>query len=429
MPRLTKRVVDALKPSDKPIWDTNPKGFGVRVSPKGAKTYVVTYRPKPGGRGAPKRWYTIGMHGSPWTVESARTEARRILGLVADGKDPQADRMEERRREGKTVAELIPVYIKTKQRQRSWKETERVLEKDVVPEFGNKRPVDVERKDIAALLDKVAQRGPVMAGRTFAHVRHFFRWCVERGHIETNPCRGIKSPEKPTDRERVLDDGELVEVWAASEAVGWPWEGMVKLLILTAQRRNEVTGMLWKEIEGDVWEIPASRTKNKRAHKVPLTGTALAVIEAQPKQETDKGEPAPVFSTNAKTPISGFSKAKRKIDKTIFEARRKSAEKAGSDPDKIKPMPNWTYHDLRRTATTGMARLGIHPHIADAVLNHKEGTIRGVAAVYNRHRYGGEARRALEAWEAHVIGVVSGKAPTTNVISMDRQQKRGVPGR
>ncbi|TDI67640.1 MAG: DUF4102 domain-containing protein, partial [Alphaproteobacteria bacterium] len=143
MPKITKRLIDALKPGQKPLWDTEVKGFGVRVASKGSKTYVVVYRPHPGGRGVPKRWYAIGTHGTPWTVDKARTEAKSILGRVADGEDPQAEHMAERRHEGKTITELVPSYIKAKKRQRSWREVERVLNKDLVPVLGTRRPQDV----------------------------------------------------------------------------------------------------------------------------------------------------------------------------------------------------------------------------------------------------------------------------------------------
>ena len=149
MPKITKRLVDTLKPGDRPVWDSDVKGFGVRVSSTGRKTYVVAYRPKPGGRGVNKRFYLIGAHGSPETVESARTEAKSILGKVADGEDPHLERMTERRREGKIISDILPTYIKAIKHQRSWREVERVLNKDLIPTLGKKRPEDVARKDIA----------------------------------------------------------------------------------------------------------------------------------------------------------------------------------------------------------------------------------------------------------------------------------------
>ena len=133
MPKITKRPVDALKPGDKADWDSDVKGFGVRVSSKGSTPYVVAYRPHPGGRGVPKRWYAIGTHGTPWTVDKARTEAKSILGRVADGEDPQAEHMAERRHAGTSITELVPSYIKAKKRQRSWREVARLVSKHLVP--------------------------------------------------------------------------------------------------------------------------------------------------------------------------------------------------------------------------------------------------------------------------------------------------------
>jgi integrase len=420
--KITKRTVDAAvvdAARDTWLWDSEIKGFGVRLRPNGRKTYIVEYRPGGGGRRAPKRRYTIGPHGSPWTPDTARAEARRILGLVAANRDPLAERSERRRRDANTVAEIAADFIEkyARRRQKSWRETKRVFLSDMNPAFGNKAIENVTRQDVVRLLDRVAERGPVMANRTLAYMRRFFNWCIERGYMEQNPCTGLRSFGEAVSRDRTLDDGELVEVWQAAEHVGSVWAPLIKLLILTAQRRSEVAEMRWSEIDfvRRTWTIPAERAKNKRAHDVPLADTALATLEAQPRlsfqdQVGSMVESPFVFTTTGKTPVSGFSKAKQILDRAILEARRES------DPD-AQAMPHWTFHDLRRTATTGMARLGIHPHIADAVLNHKEGTIRGVAAVYNRHAYLDERRRALEAWEAHLLGCIDGKSRTSqNVV-------------
>ncbi|KAF0140360.1 MAG: putative phage integrase [Rhodospirillaceae bacterium] len=398
--KITKRTVDAIAAtvSDVWVWDADLKGFGVRVRTSGRKTYVVEYRPGAGGRAAPKRRFVIGQHGSPWTPETARSEARRILGLVESGHDPVAERTEARRKEGENVAEIAAVFVAKycKLHQRSWEETERVFLKDVNPRLGAKRLQDVTKGDLARLLDAVAERGPIMANRTLAYMRRFFNWCIEKDYITTSPATGLKPPGAACTRERTLDDGELMEVWRAAKAVGSVWEPLVMLLILTAQRRSEVAGILWGEVDFErrLWTLPAERAKNGRTHEVPLVDAAIAVLKAVPRL----GESALVFTTTGYTPVSGLSKAKIILDRAIAKARGENAA----------PMPGWTFHDLRRTATTGMARLGIHPHVADAILNHKSGAIQGVAAIYNRHAYTEERRRALEAWERHVLALLDG---------------------
>jgi integrase len=410
--KITKRAVDALVATNGRLFvtDTDLAGFGMIVTPAGSKSYIVEYRPGAGGRSAPKRRVTIGQHGSPWTPDTARDEAKRILGLVAVGRDPAADKADARRKEGTTVQDIATAFIEkyAKARQKSWQETERVFRNDVYPAFGSKPVQEVTRQDIVRLVDTVAERGPIMANRTLAYVRKFFNWCIERGYITATPCAGIKPPGAAKARERVLDDGELAEVWRAAEAIGGNWEGVVKLLILTAQRREEVVAMRWDELDldGANWTLPGERTKNKRGHEVPLVATAVAALRMVPRLAGCSF----VFSTTGLSAMSGWSRAKSRLDAAIAEAR----SKAGNS----EPMPGWTFHDLRRTATTGMARLGIHPHIADAILNHKTGSIQGVAATYNRHGYLGERRCALQSWEAHVWAKVKGGTVADNVIKL-----------
>jgi integrase len=407
--KITKRVVDAATAEggrDFWVWDTELRGFGLRMRPNGHKAYVLEYRPGAGGRKVPKRRYTIGPHGSPWTPNTAREEAIRLLGQVANGEDPAAAKVDARRKEGSTVAELVGAFVEkyAKVNQKSWDQTERAIRHDVLPAIGSLQAEDVTRRDIVRILDTVAERGPIMANRVLAYTRKFFGWCVERGYVADNPCAGIKAPGVPKTRERVLVDEELAEVWHAADAVGWPWGPIVKILTLTAQRRNEVVGMRWSELDLDkaTWSLPGSRTKNKRAHEVPLTATAVDIVRGLPRM------PGPfVFSTTGRSAVSAFTQAKKKLNRAILDARENG-----------EPMPDWTFHDLRRTATTGMARLGIHPHVADAVLNHKVGTIQGVAAIYNRHAYLEERRRALEAWEAHVLAVLEGRTAGANIVSL-----------
>jgi len=234
-------------------------------------------------------------------------------------------------------------------------------------------------------LDGIAVRAPVQANRVFAMLRKLFNWCVDRDILQASPCVRVKPPGRETDRDRVLSDDELKRVWRAAYLLGWPFGPAVKLLILTAQRRNEVAMMRWDEVDldGALWTIPSEKSKNGRVHQVPLSPTALDIIKALPRM----GEV--VFTTSGTKPISGFSKAKVRLDK-------------------LSGVTEWRLHDLRRTATTGMAKMGIGPHVVARILNHGAGTIRGVAAVYNRHAYLDERRTALEAWARRVDALVNG---------------------
>jgi integrase len=213
----------------------------------------------------------------------------------------------------------------------------------------------------------------------------------------------LRPPTKEKSRDRVLSDDEIKLFWAACDDLGWPFGPLFKLLLLTAQRRDEVASVEWEEIdlEAGVWSIPKTKAKNGVGHEVQLSRQAIEILSALPRVAGGL-----VFTTNGKTPVSGFSRAKERIDAIM-------AERAGRA---IEP---WILHDLRRTATTGMAALKIPPHVVDRVLNHTSGTIRGVAAVYNRHQYGEERRDALAALGRAVEAIVTGR-PAGNVIPLMR---------
>lgn len=377
----------------------------MRVFPSGRKSYVVEYRPGAGGRNAPKRRYTIGQHGSPWTPETARKKAIEILADVIRGADPSAERQEARKLDQENVRHFVELFIEryAKKKQRSWKETERVLAREFLPQLGKKRLNDVSKRDIVLVVDRIADRAPVMANRAFSYIRRFFNWCVEQSLLEVSPCAGLKPPAGGQQRERILSDEELVEVWNAAGTVTPIWNSVFKLLILTAQRKNEVVGMEWEEIDWNqmLWKIPGRRTKNGRSHEVPITSTMSKILSEIPRIEGCKY----VFSSNGQRPVASQSRIKNAIDEEIERLRQERAPLG----EGAKSMPHWTIHDLRRTATTGMARLGIPPHVADALLNHKGGVVSGVAAVYNRYGYLEERRHALQEWESHVLGLLDQK--------------------
>lgn len=392
--RITKRAVDALPlgPNDLFLWDDELKGFGLRLTPKGSKSYVFQYRM--GGREAPSRRYTIGGHGSPWTPEKARKEAERLLIMVRQGIDPvQAD--QERRRQAVDLA--FDSYVESftnlylKKRWKQWQLGAGVLRREAVPVLRSKPLPRIKRSDLSPIWDRLQDR-PAVARLTHATLRKLFRWAVNRGDLERSPLDGVEPPPPVAARDRVLSDEELVLAWKCSSKLGAPFSGFFKMLILTAQRREEVAGLDWSELDraARVWTLPGYRTKNGKPQLVPLSQPAFQVLD-----DIVGGSPWPrqglVFSTTGTTPISGFSKAKLKLDTLMQENLA-----AGAD---LKP---WRAHDIRRTVATGLQRLGVRFEVTEAVLNHLSGAKSGIAGVYQRHDWAAEKREALESWGSHV---------------------------
>lgn len=370
---ITIRAVGGLQPGTT-IWDDTVKGFGARRQTSEAVTYVLKYRVS-----GKQRFFTIGRHGSPWTPDTARREARKLLGLVAAGKDPA-----EAREVGGGVRGLIDAYLavaKALQRPRSYLETQRHLLVAWKPLHA--MPVaDVTRRHVAA---RLAELSGVTAARARAALSACFTWAIREGLAETNPVAGTNKPPEPRSRDRVLTDAELAAIWRACGEDDYG--RIVRLLMLTAQRRDEIGAMRWSEISGDVWTLPHSRAKNHRDHSLPLTPQARALLP-EPREDRDL-----IFGAG-EGPFSGWSQSKARLD------ARARARFPGLAP--------WRLHDLRRTAATVMAdRLGVLPHIVEAILNHVSGHRAGVAGVYNRAEYRAEMRRAFEAWGAYVAGVVA----------------------
>lgn len=400
--RLTKSQVDAMAVGQL-LWDADVPGFAVRRLAT-ATVYVVKYR-----TAGKQRWFTIGRHGAPWTVQTARDEARRLMGEIAAGRDPQSAKETARASNsaGTTVAEVFETFFARHVSQtKVGKEYRGAFENEVLPHWGKRSLDAVTKRDVIRMLDRIVDRGAsVRANRVFAYVRKFFNWCVERDLIVTSPCVGVKPPTDERQRDRVHSDEEARLLWLAADKVGWPFGPFLRLLLLTAQRLNEVAGMRWSELDLDraMWTIPATRAKNGSAHHVPLSPPAVAIIRSIPRfAESDL-----VFTTTGRTPISGWTRAKARIDAAIVAIMTEEAVAAGRHASAIKPLPEWRFHDIRRTVTTGLAGMGIAPHVADRILNHVQGTIRGVAAVYNRHQYLDERREALDAWAARLDRIVT----------------------
>ena len=268
---LTKRTVDAAEPEPMAdgkrrrtiYFDQDVKGFGLLVTEQGSKSFVVKYRVG-SGRAAPTRRVTIGRYGSPWTLEQARAAAKRILGEVALGRDPAAERAEKRRGADpeRTVATIVDRWLKRDQAEnRTVDEVRRIMEREVLPHIGKLPIAEVRKRDIIQLVDQVADRAPVRANRVLAHTKRLFRWAASRDLIEIDPAAHIEKPTPELKRDRVLSDGELVAIWRAAAAMGSPFGAGVQLLIATGARREEVFALGRKEIAEAPPLLPAGRTQ------------------------------------------------------------------------------------------------------------------------------------------------------------------------
>lgn len=430
--KVIKRTVDAIEKTDRTefLWDDELRGFGLRVTSNGAKSYVYQYRL--GGREAPKKRATIGRHGSPWTPTSARKEAERLAQLVGQGIDP-AEHDRERRRQAvdlafSTYAKLfVDGHLKT-----AWKDWEigdRLLTAEAVPVLKVKALPTIKRSDIAAVLDRMNDR-PAAARLAHATLRKLFKWAEGRGDLERSPMDGMKAPAGVAARDRVLSDHELALVWRGAGTLGYPFAPLFQLLIVTGQRREEVSGLAWGELDraSATWSLPANRAKNGQAHIVPLSPVAMEVLDnvartlAGCTDEDAAAEPVKwprsglVFTTTGTTPVSGYSKGKTRLDAAIMAVAAEDAAAAGASPEAV---AGWRVHDLRRTMATGFQRLGVRFEVTEAVLNHVSGAKSGVAGVYQRHDWKDEKRTALEAWGRHVAASLNPAAVTGNIIELE----------
>ncbi len=449
MPRLTDRFIATLRPEgaakDRLAFDTECRGLGVRATAAGNKVFLVQWTDAATGR---KVREPLGAWGNI-TVEQARAAARVRLGRVAQGVNPVVERAaakaaDQARRAAEAAAKeearftldaLITDWARLHlagRRARYSAEAERALRAAFRAHL-DRPAASLTHAAVTAVLDALAGDGKAaMAGRTMAYGRACYGWAVKRRRLPVNPFAGLPVIEggNPT-RDRVLTDAEIGAVWRAAGTLGEPFGPIVRLLVLTAQRREEVASLRWSELSPDLatWTLPGTRAKNGKAHVVHLVEPARAILAGVPRIA---GQDL-VFSTTGTTAPSGFSKAKLMLDAAMAKdaaavpqppkrGRRGTAETAPG------PVPGWRFHDLRRTAVTWLAGAGFPPHVADRLLNHVTGTIRGVAAIYQRSEFQAERKAALEAWSAHVLRCGEGSADTTAgnvaVLADERAQRR-----
>jgi integrase len=397
MTKLTNDTVRNLPagPSGDAIYsDSDPrngvKGLCLRVREGGSRTYMIQWR-----QGQFQRRSTIGKVGV-LSLDEARKKARKALVGIEEGNDPVAVRAKSRADDKLIFATVAREYLDARAKDMkpgSLDQCTRHLLKYLKP-LHRLAIGKIDRATIAVELRAIAKKsGAVQADRARSTLSAMFGWCVGEGLLEANPVFGTNKQSKAKSRERVLTDDELVAVWTS--APDSEFGRIVKLLMLTGQRRDEIASLRWAEIVDDGIALPAERTKNSRPHDVPLSPQALAVLDDQPQRagrEFTFGDGAGGYS--------GFSSAKEKLDEASGVA-------------------DWTLHDLRRSMATRMADLGVQPHVIEAILNHVSGHKSGVAGVYNRSTYSTEKRAALDLWGTH-IQMLLARSEGANVTALSR---------
>jgi integrase len=399
---LTQLGVERLRPKDREqiLWDTVLPGFGLRISPKGVKTFLIQYRyveaeyRDEDGK-LKRRWRErqekVGRLDT-LTVAKARDRAREIKKKVSAGINPVAERnaieaaeQAERQARELTLRKVTDRYMTEYAERNTRPSTTRItrgLLKQWCGALGDRPIGDIAKADILGFLNtKLAEKkdgtGRIAGNHLLRAIGHLFTWAQQLDLVTNNPAQGVAKPQpRMVSRDRYLDADEITSFWAACNEIGWPVGALFKLLLLTGQREGEVGQMRWTELDlpNRVWNIPGTRTKNGKPHIVHLSDLAVEIIAKLPVIYGSKY----VFTMTGKGPFCNFDYAKKRIQKLmgVFD---------------------WRPHDLRRTATTVLAELGIAPHVADRILNHTGGTISGVAAIYNRFQYLEERKAALNA--------------------------------
>lgn len=380
---LTDKTIEAFKPLDKryEVHDLRCPGMSLRVEKSGRKTFYVRFR-----YGVEQKRMKLGVY-PRLSLATARDKANDLLQQVDEGIDPTKRRRVANMRVDAVCRQFITLHAQA--RNRSWREAERILEREFVAPYGQRDIRDIKRFDVLEVMDAAIERGSsYQANRILSHVRKFFNWCVERGIIDVSPIIGLKAPTKEQSRDRVLNDDEVARLLRACENEMYPFRYFIPLLLSTAQRRGELTQMRWSEIDfaEKLWVIPASRAKNGNPNAVPLSDFTLSILTSMPRYlDCDL-----VFTTTRNTPLSGFTKMRKRL-----------SERSNTS--------GWRLHDLRRTAASGMARATVAPHVIEKILNHVSGTLSGVAAIYNRYGYNTEKADALEKWGERLSSFVDKK--------------------
>lgn len=392
--KLTDAKIQGLKAPEKgqvEHADSMVPGLRVRIGAEGKPSFIIRKRIHGKlhnitlGRYDPRRF----------GLAAARKRARALISDLEAGAPVPAPKG--RASGAPTIRELMPAYLASKEKLRSHAEIKRIADNYIIPAIGDRIADAVTRGEVTAFIDSIDAKA--MARAVHAQLSAFYTWALPRlDALPANPCVGAGRPEKPRSRDRVLSDAELAALWRIADGKVAPWGPGVKLLILTAKRRDEVFGADWAEFDLDAgeWIIPPERTKNDRPDIVPLSAPALEVLRSLPKDHA-KLFPVRKVAKRDKAGPSGFSKALAQYRIEVDQALDRA------------PLPldaQWRLHDIRRTVATGLQRLGVRLEVTEAALNHVSGSRGGIAGVYQRYDWRAEKRAALDAWGGFVLALV-----------------------
>jgi integrase len=432
--KVVRLVVEGVR-KDRLVFDDAQRGLAVRITASGGRTYLAQYT----------------MHGHKWRVPlgacsavslaKAREAAAAVMGDVAKGRNPAADRKAaavaeraKRLRARLSLRVLIEEWNRlhlAKQRPSYATEAVRALYRAFAGLLDDAAE-DLDKASVVRALDALNRskertkqgkpKGTAIAARTAAYGRSAFAWALKRGMVTANPFSDLPVPKNVSKRERVLTDDEVGETWRAAAKMAMPYGTIVRLLILTGQRRGEVAGLRWNELADDLesWTLPGERTKNGVTHIVPLSAPARDLLRSLlPEDEIEAKRVLAERQANGELVLpgvvgtfAGWSKSKTVLDKAIADARAVAGKGA--------PLEPWNVHDVRRSVATGFQRLGVRLEVTEAVLNHISGSRGGIAGVYQRHDWATEKRAALDAWASHVLTVSENMIPTNKIVRLAR---------
>jgi integrase len=403
--RLTDQFVERVAPPASgrvEYFDAAFPALSLRVSQYGHKSWSLFYRVN----GNPKlRRHKVGIYPQVKPAK-ARLLATEVLDQVRNGIDP--GRLKKQARQDVVpditsidalVRNYLCQHVEKNCSPGTYRNAKRMLEVDVLRPWQGRQLAGISKRDIIALIDRIAERAPVHANRVLARLNAMFNWAVDKDRIPVAPSAGVKPPSKEKARDRWFNDQEIAWFWHACEQLGYPLGSLFRMLLLSAQRVSETASMEWGEIdlEAKLWVIPRAKAKSDRTHEVQLSEPVIALLRSSPRL----GPYVFTGKTGRSVIVSTFDK--RRLDAAMLKVSGQAE------------IAKFIVHDLRRTAASGMARLGIAPHVVDRILNHSSGMIRGVAAVYNRFEYLNERRAALEAWGRYIENLL---APQSNVVEL-----------
>lgn len=406
--KITAETVKALVPDDNPdkderrdrfLWDDRLAGFGVKVTPSGSKIYIVQYRQ--GGRGHKTQRYTIGKEGGAWRPQKARDEAERLLRMVGQGGNINAMAKEAARvATDLAFSPYVERFGETTLKAhwpKSWGQAQRCLELHASPHWKDRSLPSITRADVVKVLARL-DHAPATKRYLYAVLSYMFAQAVKADDVAVSPMAGIDAPPAVPERGHTLDHDELRWLWLSTFELSDPYGPIYRQFILLGQRRGEIAGIDWRELHRPAgeWHLPAARAKNGTDTIVPLPGSTVTLLDGIAGKERWPRQGL-VFPSGKGTPVSGFSKTKRRLD-ALMQA--KAVKEGGA----VRP---WRTHDLRRTLATNQQALGTSFEVVEHLLNHKEKSRTGIGKVYQTHNFKAEKRLAIERWETELARIVA----------------------